>query len=128
MWTLSSGIRPFCNRPHDIKLAAEICFGHRPEIVDGTPNVYNQLMTQCWHSDPLKRPTASQLYELLGSWVTAICDEPTQSELSDQFDIAEEKKFSDLEKNNFNQNIHSNAFYTSRLLYFPELIDSNIDK
>ncbi|CAI2177618.1 15864_t:CDS:2 [Funneliformis geosporum] len=68
MWTLSSGIRPFCNRPHDIKLAAEICFGHRPEIVDGTPNVYNQLMTQCWHSDPLKRPTASQLYELLGSW------------------------------------------------------------
>ncbi|CAI2166048.1 12503_t:CDS:2 [Funneliformis geosporum] len=82
MWTLSAGIRPFCNRPHDIKLATEIYLGHRPEIIDGTPNVYIQLMSQCWHSDHLKRPTASQLYELLGNWVNTICDEPQQSELS----------------------------------------------
>ncbi|CAG8624337.1 15306_t:CDS:2, partial [Funneliformis caledonium] len=47
-----------------------------------------------------------------GSWITAICDEPIQSELSDQFDIAEEKKFSDLEKYKFNQQeIHPQAFY-----------------
>ncbi|CAI2162541.1 2206_t:CDS:2 [Funneliformis geosporum] len=128
MWTLSAGIRPFCNRPHDIKLATEIYLGHRPEIIDGTPNVYIQLMSQCWHSDHLKRPTASQLYELLGNWVNTICDEPQQSELSVQFDIAEEKRFSDLKKTIFHQDIHPNAFYTSRLLYFPELIDSTRDE
>ncbi|CAI2181647.1 4483_t:CDS:2 [Funneliformis geosporum] len=122
MWTLSAGIRPWCNRPHDIQLATEICFGLRPEIIDGTPEVYIQIMTQCWNSDPSKRPVASQLYELIGSWISAICDDPQQTELSEQFDLAEEKKFSDLEKNKYRQEIHSQAFYTSRPLYFPELI------
>ncbi|CAI2164085.1 14558_t:CDS:2 [Funneliformis geosporum] len=72
MWTLSAGIRPWCKRPHDLKLASEICNGLRPEIIDGTPNAYIQLMTQCLQSDPLRRPTASELNELLGSWITAI--------------------------------------------------------
>ena len=122
MWTLSAGIRPWCNRPHDLKLASEICSGLRPKIIDGSPDVYIQLMTQCWDSDPSKRPTAIQVYELLGSWVTATCDEPNPSELSEQFDIAEEKKFSG--ENGFQQErIHSEAFYTSRLLHFPELIN-----
>src|SRR6266498_3477196 len=121
MWTLSAGIRPWCDRPHDSKLAGEICSGLRPEIIDGTPNVYIQLMTQCWHSDPLKRPTEFQLNELIRNWVTATYDDPDPSESSDQFDIAEEKKFSDLERSRFHQQeIHPQAFYTSRLLYFPE--------
>jgi len=81
-------------------------------------------MTQCWHSEPSKRPTTFQLYELLGCWVTAVCDDPDSSELSDQFDIADGKKFSYLEINKFHQQeIHPQAFYTSRLLYFPELIN-----
>ncbi|CAI2170244.1 20647_t:CDS:2 [Funneliformis geosporum] len=71
MWTLSAGIRPWCNRPHDLKLASDICSGLRPEIIDGTPNVYTQLMTQCWDPDPSKRPTASELNELLGNLNTA---------------------------------------------------------
>ncbi|CAB5152498.1 unnamed protein product [Rhizophagus irregularis] len=59
-----------------------------------------------------------------GSWTIATCDDPEPSELSDQFNIAEEKKFSDLEQNKFQQQkIHPQAFYTSRLLYFPELIN-----
>ncbi len=124
MWALSAGIRPWFDRPHDLRLATRICLGFRPEIIDGTPNVYIQLMTQCWHPNPSKRPTASQLNNLLGNWVIAICDDPNQSELTDQFDVAEKKKFSDLEKNKFHQqSIHSQAFYTGRLLYFPELIN-----
>ncbi|CAB4381512.1 unnamed protein product [Rhizophagus irregularis] len=59
-----------------------------------------------------------------GSWTIAICDDPEPSELSDQFNIAEEKKFSDSEQNKFQQQkIHPQAFYTSRLLYFSELIN-----
>ncbi|CAI2161969.1 5679_t:CDS:2 [Funneliformis geosporum] len=124
MWTLSAGIRPWCNRPHDLKLASDICSGLRPEIIDGTPNVYTQLMTQCWDPDPSKRPTASELNELLGKWINAICDDPHSSELSYEFDIAEENKFSNLDKNEFYQpEIHPESFYTSRHLYFPELVN-----
>ena len=129
MWTLSAGIRPWCNRAHDSRLASEVISGLRPEIIDGTPEVYTQLMTQCWHPDSSKRPTASQLYELIGSWVTAICDNPESSDLLEQFEIAEEKKFSDLENNKFHQQeIHPQAFYTSRPLHFPELIKNNNGK
>ncbi|CAI2162830.1 9121_t:CDS:2 [Funneliformis geosporum] len=121
MWALSAGVRPWCNRPHDFKLASEICNGIRPDIIDGTPYDYVKLMTQCWHSDISKRPTASEIYDLLGIWITA-CDEPDQSELSDQFDLAEKKTFSNLEIYGFHlKRIHNEAFYTSRLLCFPEL-------
>ena len=123
MWMFITGVHPWYNRSHDLELASEICSGLRPEIIDGTPNVYIQLMTQCWHSDPSKRPTASQLYEILGNWIDAI-DDHNPSELSNQFDIAEEEKLSNLERNKFYQRkIHPQAFYTSRLLYFPELIN-----
>ncbi|CAI2185823.1 3624_t:CDS:1, partial [Funneliformis geosporum] len=122
MWTLSAGIRPWCNKPHDLKLAKEICSGLRPEIIDGTPNVYIQLMTQCLHSDSSKRPTASQLYESIEGWIDFICNNPNPSEISNQFDMAEEKKFLDLGKNEFHQQeIHSQSFYTSKYLCFPEL-------
>ncbi len=92
MWTFSAGIRPWCNRPHDVQLANEICSGLRPEIIDGTPDVYIQLMTLCWHSDPSERLTSSELYNLLGSWIDAI-DDTSPSKLSEQFDIAKEDFF-----------------------------------
>ncbi|CAI2162539.1 2205_t:CDS:1 [Funneliformis geosporum] len=124
LWIISAGIRPWCNRPHDLELATEICFGLRPEIIDGTPNAYIQLMTRCWNSNPTMRPTAAQLYDILGSWVNAICDDPNPSELSHQFDVAEEKKILYSEQNQFHRQIHPQAFYTSRHLYFPSLIGS----
>ncbi len=120
MWMLITGIRPWCNRSHDLKLASEICFGLRPKIIDGTPDVYIQLMTQCWDSDPSNRPTASELYKLLGSWIAAI-DESNSSELFDQFSKVEKKRILYLESNRFHeQRIHPEAFYTNRP--FPKLI------
>ncbi|CAG8665777.1 10160_t:CDS:2 [Funneliformis caledonium] len=71
-----------------------------------------------------KRPVASQLYELLGNWVTAICDDPDSSDLFDQFELAEEKKISYIKKYKY-QEIHSQAVYKSKHLYFSELNYSN---
>ncbi|CAB5392298.1 unnamed protein product [Rhizophagus irregularis] len=72
-------------------------------------------------ADSSNRPTASQLYECLGNWVTAICDDPDPSELSNQFDIAEEIKFSNLEQLHFNVlPCHEKAIYYSRPLNFSE--------
>ncbi|PKY37913.1 hypothetical protein RhiirA4_497810 [Rhizophagus irregularis] len=62
------------------------------------------------------RPTASQLCEYLGNW-TAICDDTDPSDLSNQFDLAEEIKFADLDKLKFNiAPCHENAIYFSRPL------------
>ncbi|CAG8733557.1 2368_t:CDS:1, partial [Funneliformis caledonium] len=50
-----------------------------------------------------------------GDWVSAICDDPNTSELSDQFDAAEETKFANLEKcvSDRDLSIHEKAIYTS---------------
>ncbi|CAG8490298.1 8286_t:CDS:2 [Funneliformis caledonium] len=50
-----------------------------------------------------------------GTWIDAI-DVPDSSELSEQFSLIER-----LEKNRSQQQIHPEAMYTSRFLYFPEL-------
>ncbi|RIA88611.1 kinase-like domain-containing protein [Glomus cerebriforme] len=124
MWTLSAGVPPYYNIPHDKQLIQEICSGLRPPIIDGTPPVFSRLMLQCLDANPSNRPTASQLYECFGNWITAICDDPNPSDLSNQFDTAEEIKFSNLEKLNLNiLPYHEKAIYFSRLLNFSESIN-----
>ncbi|CAJ0834631.1 7352_t:CDS:2 [Entrophospora sp. SA101] len=96
--------------------------GERPKISKDAPKSYNDLMEQCWNHDPTKRPTASKLYETIGSWFTKICNDPTPTEISVEFDQAEEIKFLKLEKYTFQKRrIHKEAIYTSRLLNFPAL-------
>jgi serine/threonine protein kinase len=69
MWELTSGIPAFNNRPHDFDLSLDICNGLRPKIVEGTsPAVYARLMKRCWDSDPNKRPTADELYQIFFFW------------------------------------------------------------
>ncbi|CAB5153112.1 unnamed protein product [Rhizophagus irregularis] len=67
--------------------------------------------------NPLNRPAASQLYEYFGNWISEICDSPDPSDLSNQFDAAEEIKFSNLKNFDFNiAQCHEMAIYYSRPL------------
>ncbi|RIA94224.1 kinase-like domain-containing protein, partial [Glomus cerebriforme] len=59
MWEFMTGRRPFWDRNHDTNLIIEICDGLRPPIVTNAPEGYIDLMKECWHSDPEKRPTAT---------------------------------------------------------------------
>jgi hypothetical protein len=61
MWELTSRKPPFSDWFHDVELAFAILDGMRPEIVEGTPEFYSEIMKQCWDSDPLQRPDASLL-------------------------------------------------------------------
>jgi serine/threonine protein kinase len=117
MWMLSADVRPYYDKPHDKQLIQEICSGLRPSVVNGVPLVYSRLMLQCLDANPLNRPTASQLCEHFGHWITTICDDPEPSDLSDQFDAAEEVKSANHE--NSDTNIfpcHEQAVYFSRVL------------
>jgi serine/threonine protein kinase len=121
MWMLSAGVRPYRDRPHDSQLIKEICSGTRPNIISGTPPIFAKLMLQCLDADPSNRPTASQLCEYLGNWIIAICDDPDPSDISNQFDVAEEIKLSNLEHLHFNAlPCHERAIYYSRPLNFLE--------
>ncbi|PKK65423.1 hypothetical protein RhiirC2_808981 [Rhizophagus irregularis] len=121
MWMLSAGVRPYCDRPYDSQLIQDICSGTRPNIVNGTPPVFARLMLQCLDANPSNRPAASQLYECLGNWIATICDDLDTSDLSNQFDVAEEIKFSNLKQLQFKiLPCHEKAIYYSRLLNIGE--------
>ncbi|GES76307.1 kinase-like domain-containing protein [Rhizophagus clarus] len=61
MWELMTCRRPFWDRNHDTELILDICDGLRPPIVTNAPEGYIELMKECWHSDPQKRPQADDI-------------------------------------------------------------------
>ena len=63
MWELMTGRKPFWDQNHDTGLIIKICDGFRPPIVTNAPVGYVELMQECWHPDPDKRPTAINLME-----------------------------------------------------------------
>ncbi|GBB86829.1 hypothetical protein RclHR1_13280001 [Rhizophagus clarus] len=118
MWELTSGIPPFNNRPHDFQLALNICRGERPKIVENTPQCYIDLMKKCWDNDPLKRPTASEVLDIINKWVIL----PNEMKIKN---IDKKLKNNIMEfinapigHNNFITETHPQAYYTSRLLDF----------
>ncbi|CAG8704967.1 11530_t:CDS:2 [Rhizophagus irregularis] len=87
---------------------------------DDTPKIYAELMQQCWDNEPGNRPTASYLYKKL-NWINLIRDNPNP--FDDNYYISEEKRFkmaSQLLKIYTHPEIHPEAHFTSRPLYFPE--------
>ncbi|GES92922.1 kinase-like domain-containing protein [Rhizophagus clarus] len=61
MWELMTGRKPFWDRGHDIIFIVRICNGLRPPIFTNAPEGYIELMQQCWHHDPKKRPTVTDI-------------------------------------------------------------------
>ncbi|CAG8623596.1 8380_t:CDS:2, partial [Dentiscutata erythropus] len=122
----ATGHRPYFNRAHDMQLAYEICYKNlRPEISEELksemPEEYRKLMNQCWDPLPENRPTATQLNKQLCDWITAICDDPNPSQISNSFSIAEEKRWESIgreieNKQSSTYTIHKDAIYFSRVI------------
>ncbi|CAB4392064.1 unnamed protein product [Rhizophagus irregularis] len=122
----NSGQRPWYDRAHDHYLAKSICDGERLEIPDDTPKFHAELMQQCWDNEPGNRPTASYLYKKL-NWINLIRDNPNP--FDDNYYISEEKRFkmaSQFPTIYTHPEIHPEAHFTSRPLYFPEFQTQHI--
>ncbi|POG81462.1 kinase-like domain-containing protein, partial [Rhizophagus irregularis DAOM 181602=DAOM 197198] len=90
MWELMTGRRPFWNRSHDTELIINICDGLRPPIVTNAPNGYIELMEECWHSDPEKRPHATDIYDKIDKIYkeeSKNCDNKNPTEIVKSSDI-----------------------------------------
>ncbi|RIB21887.1 hypothetical protein C2G38_2034024 [Gigaspora rosea] len=69
MWEISSGrIVSSEYERYDSNLVIEILKGLRPKVIQGIPLCYQNLLKRCWNNDPLKRPSAIEIYETIKSW------------------------------------------------------------
>ena len=70
MYFVATGRQPFADRAHDQDLALSICNGIRPEITEkDAPKCYIDLMKKCWDPNPDNRPNATEILELITSFI-----------------------------------------------------------
>ncbi|PKY19225.1 kinase-like protein [Rhizophagus irregularis] len=122
MWELTTGCKPFDNIEHNTELIYKIIDGKKPKITNDTPDCYANLMRKCWDSDPLKRPSAKEILEVIYAWTFL-------QEDYENFNQAEVKKLKLIELKKlgpeFTENPHSKAVYTSRSLNSLISFDNN---
>src|SRR4051794_7810094 len=64
-----SEVPPYHNLPHDEFLALKICQGLRPKFNNvKIPLLLENLIDQCLDADPLNRPTADELFNIVKDW------------------------------------------------------------
>ncbi|POG82136.1 kinase-like domain-containing protein, partial [Rhizophagus irregularis DAOM 181602=DAOM 197198] len=130
MYELISGLPPYHDLSHDKNLAIKICLGLRQRFHIKVPQLIVHLIKRCLDANPLNRPSVSEIYNIVRSWIVVLCDscELSQSEL-----LQEQIKEADEMNRNSPTNTlpstslalsyvtHSEAIYTSRLLDFNNL-------
>ncbi|POG63165.1 hypothetical protein GLOIN_2v1784393, partial [Rhizophagus irregularis DAOM 181602=DAOM 197198] len=124
-YEVCTGLPPYHDITHDKFLAISICQGLRPKSNYKIPQLILNIIKQCWDADPLKRPKANELYDLLNN----LCRPSYLSshEIDEQVEEAEKIN----EKLTSSSSLYTGptlsyttnpqAVYTSRLLDFKNL-------
>jgi serine/threonine protein kinase len=68
MWEIFAGYPPFHDIPHDTLLILGICAGERPPMLSDIPLFFKALINCCWLDDPLERPTAEEVNDLINEY------------------------------------------------------------
>ncbi|RIB11023.1 kinase-like domain-containing protein [Gigaspora rosea] len=69
MWEILYGKSVSYNQEFATQLQIKICQENlRPRIIEDTPQCYINLMKKCWERDPIKRPSAQKIIEILTEW------------------------------------------------------------
>ncbi|CAI2164009.1 4355_t:CDS:2 [Funneliformis geosporum] len=122
MWGVSTGRRPFADRPHDQSLASDICNSLRPKAAKGTPPSFVRLMKKCWDPNPSNRPDATELIGVLEDWLKELHNDYELSDIRAEFEAAEQHRINGTSSTPSSPSMfHPLAIYTSRLLTFSNL-------
>ncbi|EXX52889.1 Cdc15p [Rhizophagus irregularis DAOM 197198w] len=137
-YEICTGFPPYHDIPHDEFLAMKICKGLRPKSNYKTPQLIVSTINQCWDADPLKRPNANELHNLIHDlWIAFINDKNVDSIIHEEAKEADEinkKTFFPVQlplssTSTLSYITHPQAVYTSRLLDFKNLPEpKNADK
>ncbi len=127
MYEAFSGLPPYHDVSHDKNLAMKICLGFRPRFNIKVPQLIVHLIKRCLDANPLNRPTAKEVFDIIYPWYWDFDKPNEQIELKKQIKEAEE--INNLSTNSIisstslalSYETHSEAIYTSRLLDFNNL-------
>src|SRR5207248_888843 len=90
MYEVISGLPPYHDVSHDKNLAMKICLGFRPRFNIKVPQLIVHLIKRCLDANPLNRPTAEEIKDILRSWYICFNSPNEQIELKKQIKEAEE--------------------------------------
>ncbi|EXX70362.1 hypothetical protein GLOIN_2v1853288 [Rhizophagus irregularis DAOM 181602=DAOM 197198] len=128
MYELISGLAPYHDVSHDESLAIKICLGLRPRFNIEVPQLIVHLIKRCLDENPLKRPTADEIANILCSWYVEF---NSQMELKQKIKESKEINNKILGDSSISSTssplsykTHSRAIYTSRLINFNNLPES----
>jgi hypothetical protein len=62
---LLAGERPFASMRGAMQIGLHIVRGGRPEVGASWPRFYKNALAECWHGEPLNRPTMDELHAAL---------------------------------------------------------------
>ncbi|CAB4400107.1 unnamed protein product [Rhizophagus irregularis] len=121
--------KEYTQATHDEFLAMKICKGLRPKSNYKIPQLIFDIINQCWDADPLKRPNANKLYELL--W-NLYCDIKYNNNKVDSVIYGQVKEVDEINKklsfssplistSTISYMAHPQAVYASKLLDFKNL-------
>ena len=122
IYEVVNGLPPYHDMAHDEFLAVKICQGLRPKFIIKVPQLLEDIAKQCVDADPLKRPTAFDLYFKFKE-----CNSNENSEIHKQIKEADEFNIMHPTLTNLSNDseltytTHPQAIYTSRLLNFKNL-------
>jgi serine/threonine protein kinase len=126
-YEICTGLPPYHDVSHDEFLAIRICQGLRPHSNYKIPQLIFDIIIQCWDADPLKRPKADKLHDIMWDLYS---HSVKNSEISKQIilvdKINEKFSFSTVQSpssstNTLSYTTHPQAVYTSRLLDYKKL-------
>ncbi|RGB27212.1 kinase-like domain-containing protein, partial [Rhizophagus diaphanus] len=124
---ICTGFPPYYDIAHDEILAMKICKGLRPKSNYKIPQLIFDLINQCWDADPLKRPKADELRELIEDlYLAADGDSVINKQINEADEINKKLSFSTVQSplsstNTLLYMTHPQAVYASKLLDFKNL-------
>jgi serine/threonine protein kinase len=129
-YEICTGLPPYHNVAHDEFLTIKICQGLRPNSTNyKIPQILFEIINKCWDANPLKRPKAVDLYNLLCGLYSDIYKKLTDPTIDKQIKEVDEinehssylSKSPLLSAGTLSYITHPQAIYTSRLLDFKNL-------